>query len=52
MMQLLRDDVIEAVAKIGDQTLPPPRYFRGDAHRVLPLLQPEPAHLQDDFSQK
>lgn len=45
-VQLLKDDIIEASAKIGDQTLPPPRYYRGDARKVLPLMQAAEADLQ------
>ncbi|KAK9792727.1 hypothetical protein WJX73_008655 [Symbiochloris irregularis] len=44
--ELLKNDIIEAVAKVGDQTLPPPRYFRGDARKVLPMMQATEADLQ------
>ena len=46
MLQLQKDDVVEGVAKIGDHALPPPRYFRGDARRVLPLMQASAAKEQ------
>lgn len=41
-LQLVRDDV-EAAVRIGEHTLGPPKYFRGEAYRVLPLMQVEPA---------
>ena len=44
--QLVSNDIIEASAKIAEQTLPPPRYFRGDARKVLPLMQATEADLQ------
>lgn len=39
-VQLMKDDVIDGVAAIDDALLGPPKYFRGEANTILPLLQP------------